>query len=91
MVTATNRWYWLTSLFEAMVSCKNNVMCLSFLVGKSTSCSGLQSAMVSRNVVLTRLVYWELATVKSFQRMSGKLNSPMRRGAFLHLALSCES
>ena len=30
---------------------------LSFLVGKSTSCSRLQSAMVSRNVVFTRRAY----------------------------------
>ena len=39
---------------------------LSFLVGKSTSCSRLQSAMVSTNVVFTRLAYWEQATDKSF-------------------------
>ena len=65
---------------------------LSFLVGKSTSCSRLQSAMVLGNVVFTRLAYWELATVKSFQCMSGKLKSPsMRSGVFLDLALSWES
>ena len=57
MVTVTNRWYWFTSLFEARVSCKDNVECLTFLVLKSTICSRLQSAMVSRNVVLTRLGY----------------------------------
>ena len=65
---------------------------LSFLVEKSTSCSRLQSAMVSRNVVFTGLAYWELATVKSFQCMSGKLKSPsMRSGIFFDLALSWES
>ena len=58
MVTVTNRWYWFTPLFKAMVSCKDNVKFLSFLAGKSTSCSRLQSSMVSRNVVLTRLGYF---------------------------------
>ena len=63
----------------------------SFLVWKSTSCSKLQSAMVSRNVVLTRLAYLELAIVKSFQSISGKLNPPMGSGVLLHLALRGES
>ena len=40
---------------------------------------------------LTRLAYCELATVKPFQSMSGKLKSPsMGRGVFLHLTLSWE-
>ena len=29
MITATNRWCWFTTLFEARVTCKDTVKCLS--------------------------------------------------------------
>ena len=49
---------------------------LSLRVGKSTICSRLLSAKMSRKVLLSLLGYWVLEMDMSLQLMSGKLKSP---------------
>ena len=50
---------------------------LSLRVGKSTICSRMLSATMSRKVLSSLLGYWVLEMVRSLQFMSGKLKSPL--------------
>ena len=65
---------------------------LSLRVGKSTICSRLLSATMSRNVLLSLLEYWELEIVRSLQLISEKLKSPpVMSTLFLALVLRSEN
>ena len=64
---------------------------LSLRVGKSTNCSRLLSATISRNILLSLFVYCEPGIVRSFQFMSGKLKSPpMMNTRFLAFVFKVE-